>query len=721
MAKKLLYGVLPLIILCGSVPALAQIKVAEELLVDLRAEDLDYGTATIWINHGSLGDFAPMGTPVVEDVGGRKAISFDGSSYFEGPASVPGIEGDGTRSIEIWAYNGPDFEAEETILSWSRRGGPDGTNIAFNYGNNGTYGAVGHWGAPDMGWSGVHSPAPAAETWWHLVYTYDGATVRLYVNGEANTAEDAALNTHGGLPIRVAAQADGTGASADQAFNFTGSIAEVRIHDGVLSPSDITYNFAGPIQDLSPADGAEHVADVVLSWTHVDAPAGTTYTVHFGANPDMMMPLNTPNTELPLGMVGSPIVPFDTTLYWKVVASDGAQSRLMSFDTEHDRPQFERLEGTSQPASIGLMVGQEGSLACSAATFSGAPVTYQWYMVNPDGDDLLLEGATENILTAVVAEENEGQYYCLATSAAGSTQSNRVMVDIQHGLIHRWTFNDDAVAEVDGTMMLLDVVGGADAALVNGTGNATVADGQVILANTNTHGSCDFAADDPDGNNPDGDYVDLPNGLISSLDAMTVECWSTWDDDERRVWQRIWTFGTSNCGEESSCGAGDPGPKLVALIPYSGSGHLQIETRNPQTTLIPGGHVPLHKEVLVTVTYDDLGSGLYKLFVNGVPLGSTRIVTPLKAIPDNNNWLGRSQWCDPMFVGSFNELRIYDTILSADEIAANYLAGPDTLGVVNAPMDDTPCDDNIVGDVNGDCVVDLDDAAAMIADFLAGD
>ena len=108
--------------------------------------------------HQTLDDFAPQGVPVVEDVAGRRAVTFNGSSYFEGPLSVPGIQGAGTRSIEVWAYNGPDFVGEETMVSWSHRGGPAGTNIAFNYGNHGTWGAVGHWDAPDMPWGGSVSP-----------------------------------------------------------------------------------------------------------------------------------------------------------------------------------------------------------------------------------------------------------------------------------------------------------------------------------------------------------------------------------------------------------------------------------------------------------------------------------------------------------------------------------------------------------------------------------
>jgi hypothetical protein len=707
MIKTLILGLLPLLILCGSVPALAQIKVAEELLVDLSAEDLDYGTgAATWINHGSLDDFAAMGTPVVEDVGGRKAVTFDGSSYFEGPASVPGIEGGGTRSIEVVAYNGPDFVAEETILSWSHRGGPDGTNIAFNYGSHDTWGAVGHWGSPDMAWSGEHAPAPAADNWWHLVYTYDGATVRLYVDGEENTTEDMTLNTHGGAPIRVAAQADGTGAGVEAPLSFTGSIAEVRIHDGVLSPADIMYNFAGPIQDPTPANGAENVADILLSWTYVDATPDTTYTVHFGANPDMMMPLPATDSELALGMVGSPLAPFDTTMYWKVVASDGVEGRLLSFQTEHDRPQFDRLEGAFQPQSIALAVGEEGSLSSNAVTFTGAEVSYQWFMVNPDGDDWPVDGATESTLTAVVELENDGDYYCVATSAAGSTASNAVMVDVQQGLIHRYTFNDGDVAEVGGVLMALDTVGGADGTIINDSGAAVVADGQLTLGNDGSQlsaGAGDGAAN--------GDYVDLPNGLISSLGALTFEAWVTWEDDAMGAWQRAFSFGMSNEGEDRSGGASS----VIYVTPRSGGGDLWAEFAPHTQNLNPGtGHAPLHQEISVTLVHDDLG-GLDKLYVNGIAQAVKETNVLLSEIDDRNNWLGRSQWNDALLIGSYNEFRIHDTALSAEEVLANYLAGPDALGSV---PEAEPCDENVVGDVNGDCVVDLNDAAVLIEQFL---
>jgi len=256
----------------------AGLVIAEDLLVSLNADGLAIGPMGDWSNaDGSLGGlFTANGTPEVGliDDGSisATAVTFSGDDWFQGMLAPDGLEGAGTRTVEVWAYN-PNIPGEETMVSWAHRGGPDGSNVSFNYGSNGSYGAVGHWGGPDIGWDG----APAASAWHHLVYTYDGATTRVYADGALKNSEAASLNAHADNPIRIGAQNASQG-GGNATHLFTGSIAQVRIHDGVLSGPDVLNNFnAGITAGLS--DGTL-TSDVVLgnwlnsgTWTG-DVPGG---------------------------------------------------------------------------------------------------------------------------------------------------------------------------------------------------------------------------------------------------------------------------------------------------------------------------------------------------------------------------------------------------------------------------------------------------------------
>ncbi len=328
MTRKLLLLVCGGLLLGLAAPSLAEIKVAESLLVDLRADDLTEGTVTTpWTNYGTLSDFNPMGGPVAGDVDGRKAVTFDATNFFEGPSSVPTIEGGDSRSIEVWVYNDTATVDEETMVSWSHRGGPDATNMSFNYGQHNAWGAVGHWGgAADMPWSAPHAPLPAVENWWHLVYTYDGDTVRLYVNGEENTTRALALNTHAGNTIRVAAQADDSGNGAQAGLGFTGSIAEVRIHAGALTAEDVAHNFVSNRTDgaggPSPDDAETDVPrPVTLQWSA--GPYAVNRDVYFGESEQEVAAATNASPEFKGSQtettyVIEPPLNLGQTYYWRV-------------------------------------------------------------------------------------------------------------------------------------------------------------------------------------------------------------------------------------------------------------------------------------------------------------------------------------------------------------------------------------------------------------------
>ncbi len=221
-----------------------------DVLINLDATSLPLGGLPSWTNTGTVGGtFTATGAPAITTVNGVNAVTFAGSGdFFAGPASPPSVTGvNPSRSIEVWAFN-PTIESEETLVGWGRRGGPDGTNMAFNYGTSGAFGAVGHWGGQDIGWYNAGG-APTAGQWHYLVYTYDGGgaagvgTTRVYSDGVLlNTEVAGNLNTHAGFPFVIGGQNNDAGTPAG--FNATLSIGRVRVHNVTLSDAQIAGQFA---------------------------------------------------------------------------------------------------------------------------------------------------------------------------------------------------------------------------------------------------------------------------------------------------------------------------------------------------------------------------------------------------------------------------------------------------------------------------------------------
>lgn len=349
-SKMLTQGMLVLIgLICISIqPAnAANFEIADDLLVDLRASDLEKGLVDDWPNRGSLGGvFRADGDPCVVD--GYDdwedyVVYFDGESSFEGPDSTAGIVGNGTRSIEVWAYN-IDESKEECMVAWSHRGGGDGTHMAFGYGYK-EYGAAGHWGDDyDMGWEDYDDGYPPLETWQYLVYTYDGQTCRLYVNGELNNEKAMDLDTHSGDIIRVGAQnkSDGSG----QNF-FSGAIAQVRVHDGVLTAAQILNNSqvrvlrmglaSSPVPEKDETDVI--LRDLELTWSAGEYPC--THTLYFSEDEAAV---EDGTAEIASGLTATSYDPgplsYDTTYYWRVDevndSSDGTvyEGKVWNFTTE---------------------------------------------------------------------------------------------------------------------------------------------------------------------------------------------------------------------------------------------------------------------------------------------------------------------------------------------------------------------------------------------------
>jgi hypothetical protein len=454
---------------------------------------------------------------------------------------------------------------------------------------------------------------------------------------------------------------------------------------------------------IAPADGATGVVDVVGEWMAPPLVEAPVYNVYGGTDPEAMDLLAEGITEttLAIGSVGVDL-DFLTTYYWRVDVVGQEAGDVWSFTTQTGMPVIANITGDA------VLPGGDAQLVVEASDVMGSELIYQWYRseVNMMGfilkDVPLPEGVAAVLNVTGATIDDEGQYYCTVTNDMGSTTSDLVWLDVQVGLIHRWTFNDSP----DG-VIVPDVVGGADGTFHNITGNGAIVDGQVVFGNDGSQMS-----NGGENNTAAGDYVDLPNGLISKLTQLTIECWTTWTHESPNAWQRLFDLGTSDCGEESSCGAA--GQTYMQFCPKDGGTSVQFEYRimGAASAIVPGGTLPLNQETLVTCIHDDV-AGKSKLFIDGQIMGAMNAPGKLSVFTDNNMWIGRSQWGDPLYVGKVNEFRMYDTALSAEQVALDYLAGPDDLGVLPEP-----CDAPIVGDKNGDCVVDFVDIAISADQWL---
>ncbi|MBN1974492.1 MAG: carbohydrate-binding protein [Sedimentisphaerales bacterium] len=151
-------------------------------------------------------------------------------------------------------------------------------------------------------------------------------------------------------------------------------------------------------------------------------------------------------------------------------------------------------------------------------------------------------------------------------------------------------------------------------------------------------------------------YVDLPDGLVSSLTDCTIAAWIKLNSVDN--WVRIFDFG-SGTGVNMFLTPTYWGNALRFGIKNDGTEQNINSTQGPLTT-------GLWTHVAVT-----LQGNTGALYVNGVKAGQSNSITwnPGDLGDTTQNWLGRSQWNDPYLDGQFDEFRIYDVAFSANEAA----------------------------------------------------
>ncbi|MFE6236469.1 LamG-like jellyroll fold domain-containing protein [Cellulosimicrobium sp. NPDC057862] len=200
--------------------------------------DLDEGTGLVaadtsgWGNAGAISG----GTTWVTGRSGT-ALRFDGSS---GKVTVPdsaGLDLAGTMTVAAWLR--PERVATQHVVKKAQSYEVDGYELSvastgrpFFRVNQASSGDAFRVNASSV-------PVADGSTWTHVVGTFDGSRLRLFVNGveQGSVAGPAAVGTNA-LPLVIGDQSGG-------GYPFKGAVDGVRLYDRALSASEVAALYAG--------------------------------------------------------------------------------------------------------------------------------------------------------------------------------------------------------------------------------------------------------------------------------------------------------------------------------------------------------------------------------------------------------------------------------------------------------------------------------------------
>lgn len=285
-----------------------------------------------------------------------------------------------------------------------------------------------------------------------------------------------------------------------------------------------------------------------------------------------------------------------------------------------------------------LNLSQNASVLATYANVANVPVTSIPPITYSSSNTNFVTVDANGVITA------KGIGSATVTASFNGKSDNKVITVVQLplALAHRYSF-DDTVS----TTNAFDSVGGAHGTLF---GTATVSGGQLQLPGTA------------------GSYVQLPNGLLTNDASITMEVWVT--DNAQATWSRVYDFGNGP-------------PVNMFLTEHPGGVGLRFVLKQSNAVgeqQLNAPPVAAGVENHIVVTYNVLNhTGL--MYVNGVPVAQNTAMTTTPASLGTTllNYLGKSQYGDPYFNGSINELRIWSGAISPAQIITDYQFGPNTI------------------------------------------
>ncbi len=182
-------------------------------------------------------------------------------------------------------------------------------------------------------------------------------------------------------------------------------------------------------------------------------------------------------------------------------------------------------------------------------------------------------------------------------------------------LVHRYSFNDapgstnvvDSIAGSNGVLRVATVQGGAGGVVPTLDGSKVTLDGV-------------------------GGYVDLPNGMVSTLTNVTFEFWFTWDTGG--TWTRLLDFGITSGGEDpdGSHGSGT-GSNYFFVATTAGStprAAITSISNGNEDIINSSTNLTLHVPYFLAVTWGPEKTP--NMYINGNAVGTGNVRHPARFV-----------------------------------------------------------------------------------------
>jgi len=339
----------------------------------------------------------------------------------------------------------------------------------------------------------------------------------------------------------------------------------------------------------------------------------------------------------------------------------GYQTNLFTTPVTNLAPTAVNVVATPATVYIDSTLGVQPATAAVVASFPGQPSVNISAFTGVSYVDQGAAAATLNSDGSITANATGtiglgGTY--LGTTYVTPNAFTVASISGSPVLKHQYNFTDAATST-----KVVDAIGGA-----NGTIYAPLSSNKPITLDGAR------AIFPGDGNYTDEPYIALPAGIIGSMGDVSIELWG--GQTQLNVWARFLGFGSTPKGLTPYALGGTATSGLQLMASYGGTGHADFYATgvgdNLYTTPLTNG-----AEYQFVAVYAP-NAGVLAFYVNGVLVASG---TPASSylntfVDDTVDWLGVSlSNNDAPLAGWMNNLAIYEGVIPAAQVAADYAAG----------------------------------------------